>query len=68
LWCTDFDLTLSVKFTLLLAIHTIGREAVTVVRIVVVDIPCSIDITRIIRITHVRRTQPPVTSLQLLPQ
>ncbi len=43
-----------------LAIHTIGRGSVSIVRVVVVDCAGSIHVTRIVRITGVRGTQPPV--------
>ena len=49
------------------ALHTIGGHSVRIVRIVVVDYTRCIDITHIVGITNVRRTQPPVPSLQPLP-
>ncbi len=57
MWCTDFSQSLTY---FKLAIHTIGGKAVTVVRIVVVDCPRSVDITHAVGISRVRRPQPPV--------
>ena len=50
-----------------LAIHTIGRGSVSIVRVVVVDCAGSIHVTRIVRITGVRGTQPPGRAEQPLP-
>lgn len=43
-----------------LAIHTIGRGSASIARDVVVDCAGRIHATRIVRITGVRGTQPPV--------
>ena len=49
-----------VLIILILDDYASGGKPVRVVSIVVVDIPTGIHITRIVRITNVRRTEPPI--------
>lgn len=47
------------RLTLLLALHTIGVEAVGIIRVVVVHSPRRVDIADIVAIADIRGTQPP---------
>lgn len=49
-----------VKAYFKLAIHTIGGNSISAAGVVVVETAVSIHITHIVRVTNIRRTQPPI--------